>query len=75
MTKKEIDSIVDRYKKFMLEEEINGEKRDKELTLFKDDQVIGGHTSIAIKEALDRYKAIYFSNNSDLVKDEGYKIL
>jgi len=77
MTKKEIDAIVEKYKKLMLEEEINeySEKRDKELTLFKDGQVIGGHTSVAIKEALDRYKAIYFSNNSDLVKDEAYKIL
>jgi integrase len=77
MTKKEIDSIVDKYKKLMLEEEINeySEKRDKELTLFKEGQVIGGHTSIAIQETLDRYKAIYFSNNNDLVKDEAYKIL
>lgn len=77
MTDEEINSIIDKYKKFMLEKSVNkySRKRDEELSVMINDKYYGGHTKEALQVAINKYQDIHNSNDYDLVKATTSKIL
>lgn len=77
MTDEEINSIIDKYKKFMLEKSVNkySRKRDEELSIMINDKYFGGHTKEALQVAINKYENIHSSNDYDLVKAITTKIL
>ena len=77
MTDEEINSIIDKYKKYMLEKSVNkySRKRDEELSVMLNDKYYGGHTKEALQVAINKYENIHCSNDYDLVKATTSKIL
>lgn len=77
MTDEEINSIIDKYKKFMLGKSVNkySRKRDEELSVMLNDKYYGGHTKEALQVAINKYENIHSSNDYDLVKATTSKIL
>ena len=77
MTDEEINFIIDKYKKLMLEKSVNkySKKRDEELSVMLNDKYYGGHTKEALQVAINKYQDIHNSNDYDLVKATTSKIL
>ncbi|MCG3655906.1 hypothetical protein L5F23_04175 [Aliarcobacter butzleri] len=77
MTDTEINSIINKYKNFMLEKSVNkySRQRDEELSVMVNDRYYGGHTKEALQVAINKYQDIHKSNDYDLVKAVTSKIL
>lgn len=77
MTDEEINNLIDKYKKFMIEKSVNkySRKRDEELSVMLNDRYYGGHTKEALQVAINKYQDIHNSNDYDLVKVATSKIL
>ncbi|MFX4237990.1 hypothetical protein ACOL20_06660, partial [Aliarcobacter butzleri] len=61
MTDTEINSIINKYKNFMLEKSVNkySRQRDEELSVMVNDRYYGGHTKEALQVAINKYRDIH----------------
>lgn len=77
LTADELNTIMDKYKDYMITGEINeySEIRDKELATTINGEFYGGHTKEALSKKLQEYKQIHKKDDLELVKKETAKIL
>lgn len=77
MSNKKAGSLIDKYKMYMIDNEINEytKMRDEELSIHLNGKFYGGHTYIALNKALTEHNEAYQSNDYDRVRIKAEKII